>query len=117
VPLPVFDRQQLAKVEATARIAEAEARFSTTTATVGAELEGAWARIAAAREAYAALAGAPAIIEREFELLERAVRAGALDAVAQAQAIRRLLDAGARYDAAVLELRLARASWVRRVKP
>jgi cobalt-zinc-cadmium efflux system outer membrane protein len=117
LPLPIFDRQQQPRALAAARIAEAEARVFAATEAVGAELQAAWAALCAARDAYTVLAAAPAIIEREFVLLERAVRAGSLDAVTQAQAIRRLLDAGARYDAAVLELRAAQARWVRRARP
>jgi hypothetical protein len=52
-------------------------------------------------------------VARELDLLERSFRAGALDAVARAVALRALQDAAARYDAELRELRVARARWER----
>jgi hypothetical protein len=69
-----------------------------------------------AAAAYAEVAKMPSIIDRESGLLEHAVRAGALDAVARAQDLRRVLDSGRRYDAAVLALRVVRAKWIRRAR-
>jgi hypothetical protein len=66
-----------------------------------------------ASEAYAAVAATGEILAREYTLLDKAARAGALDAVARALALRRLEEAGARLDEAVRDLRVARAHLLR----
>ena len=53
-------------------------------------------------------------IGREYDLLDKAFRAGALDVNARAQSAKRLVEAGARLDAALRDLRVARARWIRR---
>ena len=68
----------------------------------------------AARRAMEAADPIPAIVEREFELLERAARAGTLDATGRALAVRRLEEALQTVDVAVRDARIARARWVRR---
>ena len=114
LPLPLFDRQTQGRAKASARIFAAEARLASVRADVRAQLATAWSSLTAASGAFDALAGTSAIIERQFTLLDRALRAGVLDAVARTLAIRRLEDAGRRWDIAIREVRVARAGWIRR---
>ncbi len=114
VPLPLFDRQLEARAESSAKATRAEARLRVVRAEVRGELEDAWASLVAAAAAYAALRDVPEIIDREFALLEKALRAGAMDAVSRAQSLRRLEEAAADRDRSVLDLRAARAAWIRR---
>jgi cobalt-zinc-cadmium efflux system outer membrane protein len=114
VPLPVFDRQVEARAESSAQATRAGARLRVVRAEVRAELDEAWASLDAAAGAHSALQDVPEIIEREFKLLEKALRAGAMDAVIRAQSLRRLEEAGQDHDRAVLDLRAARAAWIRR---
>ena len=69
------------------------------------EIEQAWAAFKAAEEAHQALVLSGAILDRDFGLLEQAVRAGAMDAVTRAMSLRRLEDAGRRLDLAVRDFR------------
>ena len=113
-PIPILDRQTAPRTRADSRKWTAMARLESIRAHVRAELEGSAATYRAAAAALAALAQTPTIVDRDFELLDKAVRAGALDAVSRAQSLRRLEDAGRRYDTAVFEVRAARARWIRR---
>jgi outer membrane protein TolC len=112
-PLGLFDRRDAERARASGRVLLAEAEQLRARADVRQELEQARAALAAAQEALEAVVRTPDIVARELELLERSFRAGALDAVARAVALRTLQDAGARYDAEVRELRVARAHWER----
>ena len=114
VPLPLFDRQTQPRARALSRQWVAAARLEAVRADVASEVQLYAKSIRAAARTLAALADTPAIVERDFGLLERAVRAGALDAVARAQNLRRLEEAGRRYDTAVFDLRVAQARWARR---
>lgn len=113
LPLPFFDRQREPRAHAFARIQSAEAGLTVVRADVRVRIETSWVGVKSATDALRELSGTPAILDREFDLLEKAVRAGALDAVARAQALRRLDEAGQRYDDGLFDLRAARASWLR----
>ncbi len=114
VPLPLFERKQPERARARGRILLADAQLRKAQADVRQQLGEVWAGLQGASKAYSELAKTREIIDRELDLLDKAFRAGALDTVARALAIRRLQDAASRYDAAVLDLRIARAQWARR---
>jgi outer membrane protein, heavy metal efflux system len=117
LPLPFFDRQQEPRARATARLLSGEADMRAARATVHSELESTWAALDSATRAAQAVANVPALVDRDADFVEQAVRAGAFDAVMRTQALRRLLDAGRAADTAVRDLRVARAAWVRRTAP
>jgi cobalt-zinc-cadmium efflux system outer membrane protein len=112
-PLPLFERQREPRARAFARIQSAQAALRVAWGGARARLATSWTGFRTAADALRELSGTPAILNREFDLIERAVRAGALDALARAQALRRLSEAGQRYDDAVFDLRAARARWLR----
>ncbi|TAK32410.1 MAG: hypothetical protein EPO40_02495 [Myxococcaceae bacterium] len=114
VPVPLFDRQTAPRARAFARILAAEARALAVRLDVRSGILASGEGLRAARRALDATAPVPVIVEREFQLLERAARAGTLDAMARALAVRRLEEAMQGVDAAVRDARLARARWVRR---
>ena len=114
LPIPVLDRQTQPRTRAEARRWSAMARIESVRADVRSELETYAQTLGAATQTLAALAQTPTIIDRDFDLLQRAVRAGALDSVSRAQSVRRLEEAGRRYDAAIFDTRAGRARWVRR---
>ncbi len=114
VPIPFFDHQQEPRARATGRLLTSEAKLRTSRATVRSELESAWAALDAAQRAAQAVANIPAVIDRDTDFVEQAVRAGAFDAVARTQALRRLSDSGRVADTTVREYRAARAAWLRR---
>jgi len=113
LPLPLFDRNRRARADARARVLDAEAALALARADVRAEIELARAQLAAAIEAVEAAADVPQIVEREIDLLDKALRAGALDLADWSQQARRLEEVGGVYDQAVLSLRRARAAWAR----
>jgi outer membrane protein TolC len=113
VPLPLFDRQTQPRAKASARMFAATAQLDAARADVRAELGASWATLQAAANALDAVAQTPTVIERDFTLLEQALRAGEIDAVARAQSLRRLQDAGQSFDTVVYGLRVARAHWIR----
>ncbi|HYM96293.1 MAG TPA: TolC family protein [Candidatus Sulfotelmatobacter sp.] len=113
-PLPVFERKQTERARASGRIFLAEVQLQKAQADVRQELQSSGAALEAAQKAFDELSKTPEIIDREFDLLDKSFRAGALDAVARALALRRLQEAATRYDAAVRDLRVARARWLRR---
>jgi cobalt-zinc-cadmium efflux system outer membrane protein len=114
VPVPVFDRQQEPRARATGRLLTAEARLETVRGTVRSELDSAWATFVAAQRAAQAVATMPALIDRDTDFVEQAVRAGAFDALTRTQALRRLTDTGRTMDTAIHDYRVARAAWIRR---
>jgi cobalt-zinc-cadmium efflux system outer membrane protein len=114
LPIPLFDRQQEPRARATGRLLTAEAKLRTTRATVRSELEETWATVDAAQRAADAVANMPAVIDRDTNFVEQAVRAGAFDALTRTQALRRLADTGRAVDTAIREYRAARAAWIRR---
>lgn len=114
LPLPLFDRQKDARARTRARLAQLELHLQSVRLDVRTELDGAQAALRTATETLAALRPTHEIIERELRLLEKAVQAGALDAVARSLVMRRLEEAGRRADAAVREVRVQRARWLRR---
>lgn len=113
LPLPLFDLKQPERAQATARIVSAEARLAVLRADLREQLETAWVSWMAMTQSYGRLARTPEIIDREFDLLDKALRAGALDAVSRALALRRLQDAALRVDNARHDLRVAFARWMR----
>lgn len=114
VPLPLFDRQTAPRAQALARILAAEARARAVRLDVRSGILASGEGLRAARRAMEAADPIPAIVEREFLLLERAARAGTLDATGRALAVRRLEEALQTVDVAVRDARIARARWVRR---
>jgi len=114
LPLPLFDRKQTERAQATGRILAAEAAVRSVRADVRQQLAASWAELQATTDALRELSSTPEIVDREFGLLDKAMQAGALDAVARAFAIRRLQEAAIRFDTAVRDLRVARAHWARR---
>lgn len=114
VPLPLFDRQQEPRARATGRLLTADAKLRTARTTVRSELESTWATVDAAQRAAEAVANLPAVIDRDANFVEQAVRAGAFDALTRTQALRRLAEAGRVVDTAIREYRAARAAWIRR---
>lgn len=111
--LPVLDRRTGPRAAAASRIGAAEARLAQVRADVAAELSGAEAELEAALASARALEGVPDAVERDLGLLDRAVSAGSLDAVARAQAVRRLQESAARADRADHALAIAAARWRR----
>ncbi len=114
VPIPLFDRQQEPRALATARLLTADAKLRTARATVRSELESAWDALDAAERAAQAVASTPALIDRDADFVEQAVRAGAFDAVTRTQTLRRLAETGRVVDTTIRDYRAARAAWVRR---
>ncbi len=115
VPMPFFDGYREPRARALSLSYAAPARVATVRADVRSELEQAWSVYGSASGAHEAVAPGAAILERDFGLLEQAVRAGTMDAVVRANSLRRLEDAGRRVDLAVRDMRVARARWERRV--
>lgn len=113
LPLPVFDLKQPERAQATARILSAEAGLAALRADLRQQVEASWSTWMAMTQAYGRLARTPEIIEREFDLLDKAVRAGAVDAVSRALALRRLQEAALRFDTVLHDLRVAHARWMR----
>lgn len=114
VPIPSFDRQTAGRVQATARIANAEAHARVVRALVGAELATAHIAYRSAADSYAALAPTAQVLERDLALLDKSIQAGAIDSATRALALRRLAEIGARSDAALRDLRIRRAQLLRR---
>jgi PAS domain-containing protein len=71
-------------------------------------------RISKRPRALQSVANTSTILDRDATFVEQAVRAGQFDATTRTQALRRLEESGRRIDAAVRDLRVARAVWVRR---
>jgi outer membrane protein, heavy metal efflux system len=117
VPLPIVDRNRWARVAADADVRSAQARLAAVRMDVRAEIAAAKARLAAAISAIDAAADIPPILDREVELLDRALRAGGIELAAWAQQAHRLVEVGRSYDEAVLALRRARAAWARLAAP
>lgn len=116
VPVPLFNRQREPRARATARMLTAEARLRAARADVRSELDAAWAALQTAARAFQRVADTATVVDRDATFIEQAVRAGQFDAVTRALALRRLEDAGRRIDAAVRDLRAARAAWLRRTQ-
>ena len=113
VPLPIVNRNRIARAAATADVLDAEARLARVRADVASGIDEARARLAAAIDAVNAASDVPQIIERESVLLEKALRAGGVELAVFAQQAHRLVEVGRVYDDAVLSLRRARATWTR----
>ena len=113
LPLPVFDLKQPERAQATSRLLSAETTLAAVRADVRERLATAWTLLVATAEAYERLAATPKIIDREFDLLDKAMRIGALDAVSRALAVRRLQEAALRLDGVTHDLRVRRAQWTR----
>lgn len=112
VPLPLFERNQLARARATARLAQAITEVGRAEADVRTGLREAAADVDTSWRALVLLQEIPRVLDREYDLLEKAFRSGELDTVARAVALRRLQESAARYDAAVRDYRVAVARWV-----
>jgi hypothetical protein len=80
---------------------------------VRAEIATAQGQLSGALAAIDAAADIPPILDREVQLLDRALRAGGIELSSWAQQAHRLVEIGRTYDAAVLALRRARAAWAR----
>jgi len=115
--LPLFHRNRVARAEASAQVIAAEARLARTRADARASVIEARAHLAAALAAADAAAEIPQVLQREIQLLDRALQAGGLDLAAWATQARRLAEAGHAYDDAALALRRARAAWARLAAP
>jgi outer membrane protein TolC len=113
IPLPLFDRNGAGRSAAQARELQARAQLELARADVRAELQDSWLALRSADRAQRALASISGLIERGYAMLEKATRAGALNAVERAQAMRRANEAAAQLDLAVRDLRIARARWRR----
>lgn len=114
IPLTFFEYRE-PRARALELSYDASAHVATVRAEVRAEFEESWSAYRAAAEAYGALVTTREVIDRDFDLVEQSVRAGTLDALARAVALRRLEDAGRRLDLVIRDLRAARARWERRV--
>ncbi|HEU0036131.1 MAG TPA: TolC family protein [Kofleriaceae bacterium] len=113
IPLPVFDRNRLARATARGDVRIREARLAQVKAEVRLEYATARDRLLAALDAVKAAADIPPILDREVSLLDKALRASAIELEAWAQQARRLVEAGQTYDEAVLAVHRARAAWLR----
>jgi outer membrane protein TolC len=113
VPLPLFNRQLESRARATGRVLLAEATLRRVRADVVTELRSAWDALVAAASAQQRVSATPAILNRDVEFVEQAVRAGLFDATTRVMMLRRLEEAGRRLDLAVRDVRVARAAWVR----
>ncbi len=114
LPLPLFDRRREQRLRARAHTWRADARLATSRADVLVELTQALVDLRSSAEAYRVVSSSETALDRDYRLVDRALRAGAIDTVTRTQTIRRLVEAGARLDAAARDLRVARARWVRR---
>ena len=114
VPIPVLERNHESRTRAQVRALGAEAKLTRLRADVRTEIEGALSALRSASAGYQALAKTTELVDRDFLLLDKTVRAGALDAVARALALRRLEGAAVRADQALWEMRVALAGWTRR---
>lgn len=114
VPLPLFDRGREQRSRAHADIQLAEADRTTIRADVSSEAEQAAIEYRGAIEVHRKLATTSRLVERDLGLIERAMTTGTLDAVSRAVVLRRLELATVQLDAAVRDLRIARARWIRR---
>lgn len=113
LPLPLFDRRSQERAQSSARVLAAEGRLAVGRADVRQELQKSGAELQAAARKVTELRGTEEMLDRDFQLLGQALRAGALDAVARAQAVRRLVEMQRKVDLAVHDLRVARAHWSR----
>jgi len=113
VPLPLVDRNRAARVAASADVRSWQARLAEVRMDVRAEIAAAQARLSAAISAMDAAADIPPILDREVQLLDKALRAGGIEFSTWAQQAHRLVEVGRTYDEAVLVLRRARAAWAR----
>lgn len=115
VPLPLVERNRAARVAAGAEVRSWQLRLAALRMDVRAEIATAQARLSAAISAMDAAADIPPILDREVQLLDKALRAGGIEWAAWAQQAHRLVEVGRSYDDAVLALRRARAAWARLV--
>lgn len=112
-PIPMFDRQTAGRARTRGRIALAEAHERVTRANVSAEIAAAEAALRTAVDVLRVVTAAREIFDREVQLVELAVKAGALNTVERGATLRRLTEAGQRVDAAQRAYRIAQARWVR----
>jgi outer membrane protein TolC len=113
VPLPFVDRNRNARAAANADVRSLQAHLAEVRMDVRAEIAAAQVRLSAAISAMDAAADIPPILDREVQLLDKALRAGGIEFSSWAQQAHRLVEVGRTYDAAVLALRRARAAWAR----
>lgn len=117
LPLPLIERNRVGRAAARAELLAAEARLARVRADVRASVAEVRARLAAAADAARAAADVPPILERELQLLDKALGAGGLDLATWAQQAHRIAEVGRTYDEALLALRRARAAWARFATP
>jgi cobalt-zinc-cadmium efflux system outer membrane protein len=113
VPLPLVDRNRSARAAANADVRSLQAHLAELRMDARAEIAAAQARLSAAIAAMDAAADIPPILDREIQLLDKALRAGGIELSSWALQAHRLVEVGRTYDAAVLALRRARAAWAR----
>jgi outer membrane protein TolC len=115
LPLPLVDRRREARTRVDARLWAAEAEVARVRADVRLEVNTALTDLRAARRTFAAIARSAEPIERDYALLDKAVRAGAMDGLTRSFAVRRLVESAVRLDTVTRDLRIARAKWRRLV--
>lgn len=113
LPLALVDRHREQRARTSSVEQTAAAQLGVVRAEVRAEIERDESHLQGAVAAWSKLAPTAVTIDREYELLDKAFRAGALDVGARAQAARRLVEAGARLDGALRDLRVAWARFLR----
>ncbi len=113
VPLPLVDRNRIARANASADVLGIEARLARVRADVRASIVAVHVRLAAAIDGITVAADIPEIIDREVQLLDKGLRAGGIEFSAWAPQAHRLVEVGRSYDEAALALRRARAAWAR----
>jgi hypothetical protein len=79
-------------------------------------LNATWSALQAATRAFQRVADTSTIVDRDATFVEQAVRAGQFDVSTRSLTLRRLEEAGRRIDVAVRDLRVARATWLRRTR-
>ncbi len=112
-PLPIFDANIEARSAAANEFERAQVRLAMVRADVRHDIGADAAALVSALAAFAELRGTPALIVREYELLDRAIRAGSSDLATRTTLLRRLDEAGQRVDDAMFDLAIARAHWDR----
>jgi len=117
VPLPLVDRNRAARVAADVDVRSLQSRLAALRMDVRAEIATAQSRLSGAIAAMDAAADIPSILDREVQLLDKALRAGGIEFSSWAQQAHRLAEVGRSYDEVVLALRRARAAWARVAAP
>jgi outer membrane protein TolC len=113
IPLPLFDRRRELRTRTRSDAANELARLAVVRADVTSELEGAATNLRAALDVWQTVSVTATTIDREYDLLDKAFRAGALDVSTRALHARRLVEAGEQLDSALRDVRVTWAAWIR----